>query len=104
MIGIGVGLSTVNAVAGGSSSASLMSMGAGLCWVIAEIAAASVGGYLAGRLSGKPSHSTTAYHGLIAWAVSALIIIYLRQPLVCSSVQGAVQTATPSFNSVSDPM
>lgn len=126
MVGIGVGLSAVNAVAGDSPSASSMSIGAGLWWVISGIVAAGLGGYLAGRLSGKPSHSTTAYHGLIAWAVSTLIVVYLVSSTasglvggavggatsllggagkaVGSSVQTAVQTAAPSLNNMSDPM
>ena len=81
---------------------------------------------MAGRLSGKPSHSTTAYHGLIAWAVSTLVIVYLVSSAasgliggavsratsvlggagkaVGGSVQTAVQAAAPSLNSMNDPM
>jgi hypothetical protein len=122
MVGIGVGLSTVNAVAGDSPSASSISMGAGLWWVISGIIAAGIGGYLAGRLSGKPSHSTTAYHGLISWALSVLVVVYLVSSAASGLVGGAlsgattvlggagkvigdsVQTAAPSLNSMNDPM
>ena len=126
MVGIGIGLSTVDAVAGDSPSVSSISIGAGLWWVISGIVAAGIGGYLAGRLSGKPSHSTTAYHGLIAWAVSTLIVVYLVSSAasgliggavsgatsvlgsagkaVGGSVQTAVQTAAPSLISMNDPM
>jgi hypothetical protein len=126
MVGIGVGLSTVNAVAGDSPSASSISMGAGLWWVISGIIAAGIGGYLAGRLSGKPSHSTTAYHGLISWALSVLVVVYLVSSaasglvggalsgattvlggagkVIGDSAQTAVQTAAPSLNSMNDPM
>src|ERR1700753_663622 len=94
MVGIGVGLSTVNAVAGDSPSASSISMGAGLWWVISEIIAAGIGGYLAGRLSGKPSHSTTAYHGLISWAVSVLGVAYLVTSAASGVVGGVFSGAT----------
>jgi hypothetical protein len=126
MVGIGVGLSTVNAVAGDSPSASSISMGAGLWWVISGIIAAGIGGYLAGRLSGKPSHSTTAYHGLISWALSVLVVVYLVSSAasglvggafsgattmlggagkaIGDSAQTAVQAAAPSLNSMNDPM
>ena len=126
MVGIGVGLSTVDAVAGDSPSASSLSIGAGLWWVISGIVAAAIGGYLAGRLSGKPSHSTTAYHGLISWAVSMLVIVYILSTAasglvggalsgvtsvlggagkaIGSSVQTAVQTAAPTLNNMDDPM
>ena len=126
MVGLGIGLSTVDAVAGDSPSASSLSLGAGLWWVISEIIAAGIGGYLAGRLSGKPSSSTTAYHGLISWALSTLVLVYLVSSTasslvggslstvsnalseagkaIGSSVQTAVQTAAPSLNNLNDPM
>jgi hypothetical protein len=126
MVGIGVGLSTVNAVAGDSPSVSSLSIGAGLWWVISGIIAAALGGYLSGRLSGKPSHSTTAYHGLISWAVSMLFVVYLVSTAanglmggavsgvtsvlggagkaIGGSIQTAVQTAAPTLNNMNDPM
>jgi hypothetical protein len=122
MIGIGVGLSTVDVAAGDTPSAGSLSIGAGIWWVISGIVAAAVGGYIAGRLSGKASQSTTAYHGLIAWAVSTLIVVYLLSSAasgalstassalggagkaVGGSVQTAVQTAAPSLGNMSDPM
>jgi hypothetical protein len=126
MVGIGIGLSTVDAVAVDTPSASSISIGAGLWWVISGIVAAGIGGYLAGRLSGKPSHSTTAYHGLISWAVSMLVVIYLVSSAtsgliagafngatsmlggagkaVGSSAQTVVQAAAPSLNNMNDPM
>ncbi len=95
-------------------------------WVISGIVAAAVGGYIAGRLSGKPSESTTAYHGLIAWAISTLTVVYLLSSAasgliggalstassalggagkaIGGSVQTVVQTAAPSLNNMSDPM
>ena len=126
MVGLGIGLSTIDTMAGESPSASSLSLGAGLWWVISGIVAAGIGGYLAGRLSGKPSSSTTAYHGLISWALSTLVIIYLVSSAASSlvggslssvsgalsgagnaiggSVQNAVQNAGPSLNNMNDPM
>ena len=125
MVGVGVGLSTVDIAAGDTPSAGSLSVGAGIWWVISGIVAAAVGGYIAGRLSGKASQSTTAYHGLIAWAVSTLAVVYLLSSAasgliggtvstassalggagkaIGGSVQTAVQTVAPSLN-VSDPM
>jgi hypothetical protein len=126
LVGIGVGLSTIDVAAGESPSAGSLSVGAGVWWVISGIVAAAIGGYIAGRLSGKASQSTTAYHGLIAWAVSTLLVMYLLSSAasgliggalstasstlggagkaVGGSVQTAVQTAAPALNNISDPM
>jgi len=126
MVGIGVGLSTIDVASGETPNASSLSIGAGLWWVISGIVAAAIGGYIAGRLSGKASQSTTAYHGLIAWAVSTLVVVYLISSAasglvsgalstassalggagkaIGGSVQTAVQTAAPSLNNMSDPI
>jgi hypothetical protein len=126
MVGIGVGLSTIDVAAGDTPSAGSLSVGAGIWWVISGIVAAAIGGYIAGRLSGKASQSTTAYHGLIAWGISTLTVVYLLSSAasgliggalntassalggagkaVGGSVQTAVQTAAPSLNNMSDPM
>jgi hypothetical protein len=126
MVGIGVGLSTIAVTAGDTPSAGFLSVGAGIWWVISGIVTAAIGGYIAGRLSGKASQSTTAYHGLTAWAVSTLIVVYLLSSAasgliggalstassviggsgkaVGGSVLTAVQTAAPSLNNMSDPM
>ena len=61
MIGIGIGLSTVDAVAGDSPSASSFSIGAGIWWVVSGIVAAALGGYLAGRSLGQ---TLGIYNGL----------------------------------------
>ncbi|WP_424629625.1 PhnA-like protein [Bradyrhizobium sp. SYSU BS000235] len=125
MIGLGIGLGTVDATARGTPSASTLSMGAGLWWIISGVIASAVGGYIAGRLSGKPSDSTTAYHGLIAWAVATLIVVYLVSSAAANmfggafnsvssamggagkaaseTVQTAVQSVAPSLDSVGDP-
>src|SRR5215203_6339838 len=126
MIGLGVGLSTLDVAQGDTPSASSISIGAGIWFVVSGILAAGLGGYIAGRLSGKASSSTTAYHGLISWAVSMLAVLYLLSSAASGmvggarstassalggagkalggSLQTAVQTAAPSLNNASDPM
>ena len=126
MVGIGIGLSTIDVAAGDTPSAGSLSVGAGIWWVISGLVAAALGGYIAGRLSGKASQSTTAYHGLIAWAVSTLIVVYLLSSAasgliggvlstassalggagkaIGGSVQTAVQASAPSLSNISDPM
>jgi hypothetical protein len=126
MVGLGVGLSTLDIAQGDAPSAGSISMSAGIWFVFSGILAAGLGGYIAGRLSGKASESTTAYHGLISWAVSTLTVVYLLSSAasgmvggavstassalsgagntLAGSVQTAVQTAAPSLNNVSDPM
>src|SRR4030081_2424325 len=97
MVGIGVGLSTVDIAAGDAPSAGSLSVGAGIWWVISGVVAAAIGGYIAGRLSGKASQSTTAYHGLIAWAVSTLTVVYLLSSAASGLIGGTVSTASSAL-------
>jgi hypothetical protein len=89
MVGLGIGLSTVDPAGNGTPTAGSLSSGAGIWFVISGILASAAGGWLAGRLSGKPTNTTTAYHGLIAWAVSTLVVVYLLSSAVGGVVSGA---------------
>ncbi|WP_409567350.1 PhnA-like protein [Methylobacterium sp. J-092] len=89
MVGLGIGLSTVDPTGNGTPTAGSLSSGAGIWFVISGILAATAGGWLAGRLSGKPARTTTAYHGLLAWAVSTLVVVYLLSSAVGGMVSGA---------------
>ena len=55
MLGLGIGLSTVDPMGNGTPEASSLGIGAGLWFVVSGVLAAIAGGFLAGRLSGKPS-------------------------------------------------
>src|ERR1700755_1173565 len=50
MVGVGVGLSTVDVAAGDTPSAGSLSVGAGIWWVIPGIVASAIGAYVTGRL------------------------------------------------------
>lgn len=75
LLGLGLGLTSVSLTEGDNPAASTVSIGAGLWWVVSGILAAAVGGYMAGRLSGKPVKSSAGYHGLISWAVTTFVVI-----------------------------
>jgi pyruvate/2-oxoglutarate dehydrogenase complex dihydrolipoamide acyltransferase (E2) component len=126
MIGLGIGLSTLNPTGNDTPSAASLSTGAGLWWVVSGIVASLIGGFLAGRLSGKPVAGTSGYHGLISWAVTTLVIVYLitsaaggilggafsgitsvlggAGSAIGGTVQTAAQAAAPSLTKVSNPL
>lgn len=125
MLGLGIGAASFDAVSNDNPSASSFSIGAGLWWTISGILASFAGAFTAGRLSGKPKEGTAAWHGLIAWALTTLLIFYLLTSAVggvlggaftsLSSVAGglgrtaggavqtAAQAAAPSLSNVTDP-
>ncbi len=89
MVGLGIGLSTVDPAGNGTPTAGSLSSGAGIWFVISGILASAAGGWLAGRLSGKPALLTGGLHGLVSWAVSTLVVVYLLSSAVGGAVSGA---------------
>jgi hypothetical protein len=91
LLGVGIGAATLNPTTGDNPSVTTFSMGAGLWFAVAGILAALAGGYAAGRLSGAPRESTASWHGLMAWAVSTMVILYLLTTTIGGIVGGAYQ-------------
>lgn len=100
LLGLGLGLTSVSATEGDNPAASTLSIGAGLWWVVSGIIAAGAGGYTAGRLSGKPVESTAGYHGLISWAVTTFVVIYLLTSALGGLVGGALGTVSSALGGV----
>ena len=126
LVGVGVGLASVGTTAADTPSAATASMGAGLWFVASGIVASLAGGVIAGRLSGKPLPGAAALHGLVSWAVTTLVVLYLLTSaagglvggtlstvsgalggagsLVGGTVQTAAQAAAPSLSKISNPL
>ncbi|MEL6063002.1 PhnA-like protein [Methylobacterium sp. DCY52] len=126
LVGVGVGLASVGTTAADNPSASTVSLGAGLWFVASGLVASLAGGLIAGRLSGKPLPGAAALHGLVSWAVTTLVVLYLltsaasglvggtlstvsgvlggASNLVGGTVQTAAQAAAPSLSKISNPL
>ncbi|RZK97564.1 MAG: PhnA-like protein [Methylobacterium sp.] len=126
MVGVGVGLSSVGPVAADNPAASTLSLSAGLWFVGSGVLASLAGGLIAGRLSGKPVTGAAGLHGLVSWAVTTLVVLYLLTSaaggliggafsgvtstlggagsLVGGTVQTAAQAAAPSLSKISNPL
>ena len=89
MLGIGIGIATLDPGTGDNPAASTFSIAAGLWYVASGIIAAYLGGYMAGRLSGRPIGSTAGLHGLTSWAVTTLVLFCLLTTAVGGIIGGA---------------
>lgn len=89
MLGVGIGAASLNIGPGVDNSGAGFSIGAGIWWVVSGIIAAFVGGLTAGRLAGASGIGTGRWHGLVSWAVSTLIVVYLLTSAVGGIVGGA---------------
>jgi len=100
LLGIGIGASTIDPLAGDNPTAKTFGIGAALWWTVSGIVAAYIGGRVAGRLAGKPRESTTAWHGLVAWAMATLIVFYLLSTALGGLIGGAYKTVSEAVGGV----
>ncbi|CCM79491.1 hypothetical protein [Rhizobium mesoamericanum] len=122
LLGVGIGAAVLDPATSDNPAASTFSIVGGLWFVAAGIVAAYIGGYVASRLSGRPDKFTGGFHGVTAWGVTTLVVLYMLTTSVgalvggafsgLSSVVGGVSqtaasvasTAAPSIAAATDPM
>ncbi len=101
ILGFGLGLSAISPWA--SASASAQSIGVGtIVWIaFTQLAAAGLGGYLAGRLRVRwhSLHTDEVYfrdtaHGLLAWGVASLVTAALLGSAIAAALGTGIQAGT----------
>ncbi len=89
LLGVGIGAAVLHPATYDNPELSTFSIVGGIWFVVAGIISSFVGGYVASRLSGRPSNSTGGYHGITSWAVTTLVVLYLLTISVGALVGGA---------------
>ncbi|KAB0676221.1 PhnA-like protein [Aureimonas leprariae] len=97
MLGVGIGIATLDPGTGDNPAASTFSIGAGIWYVLSGIVAAYVGGYVSSRMSGKTVATTGALHGLTTWAFTTLLVLYLLTSAVGGIVGGVFSGVTSTL-------
>ncbi|WP_202617924.1 PhnA-like protein [Aureimonas leprariae] len=100
MLGVGIGIGTLDPGTGDNPAASTFSIGAGIWYVLTGIVAAYVSGYISSRMSGKTVATTGALHGLTTWAFTTLVILYLLTSAVGGIVGGAFSGVTSAIGGI----
>jgi hypothetical protein len=94
ILGVGIGLAGINPASSATPDAASLSLAAGLWWIVSGIVASVTGGYVAGRFCDRASTPKAGYHGLMSWAVTTLIIVFLLGSAVGGVVGGAFGAVT----------
>lgn len=97
MIGIGIGLSTLDPATGDNPSATGFSITAAIWWAVSGIIASFLGGLTAGRMAGVPKESTASWHGLTSWAATTLVVFYLLTTALGAILGGTLSTMTSAI-------
>ena len=100
MLGIGIGIATLDPGTADNPAASTFSIGTGIWYVVSGIIAAYTGGYIAARMSGKTVATTGALHGLTTWAVTTLLVLYMLSTAVGGIVGGAFNGISSAIGGV----
>jgi hypothetical protein len=88
LLGAGIGLGTVGTNAGSTPSASSLSIGAGVWWVVSSCIALAAGGYVAAWLAGIEIRFDGVLHGLITWGIATLLTLWLLTSAIGSIIGG----------------
>lgn len=89
MLGVGIGVSTIDPATAGTPKAGTLSIAGAIWWTVSGIIAAFVGGWVAARLSGVPIATSAALHGLVTWATTMLVVFYLMTSAAGALIGGA---------------
>ena len=88
-LGAGIGLGMIHQQSSNTPDAANFTMGAGLWWLVSNLVALLVGGYLTARLAGVGSRYDGMLHGLVLWALATLVAVYLLTTAIGGVLGGA---------------
>jgi hypothetical protein len=90
LLGLGIGLHTLDFRAGDNPSPKAFGIGAALWWLFAGLVAYFAGGWVAGRFAGVASKVDRALHGVVTWALVTIISMFLVSTAMGGIIGGAV--------------
>ncbi|BDA86040.1 hypothetical protein Sa4125_35820 [Aureimonas sp. SA4125] len=77
LLGLGIGMATIDPASNGSPDLSAIGSASGL-WTLGTVLIATFfGAWAAARLAGSPEKADGVLHGLVTWATSTLVAVYL---------------------------
>lgn len=88
MLGAGIGASTIDPLRGDTPNAEVLGISAALWWILSGLIALFIGGWTAARLAGIPRQVDGMLHGLLAWALSTLVVFYFVGTVVGGLIGG----------------
>lgn len=107
ILGAGLGLASVSPWSDRGASAATLGVSTILWITLTQVAAAGMGGYLAGRLRARWSgtHTDEVYfrdtaHGFLAWSLATLVTAGLLTSAIGNIVGGAVKAGTSATGAV----
>lgn len=89
LLGVAIGLGTIDPATADTPDATSFGVGAGLWWLVSTIVSLVLGGYTAAWLAGIARRFDGMLHGLVTWGVTLLLTFYLLSSAIGSAIGGA---------------
>jgi hypothetical protein len=100
LLGVGIGLATLDPAGNGSPDASTLGSAGGIWTIVTVLIATFVGAYAAARLSGSREKTDGVLHGIVTWATSTLVIVYLLTSGVSAVIGGTFGALGSSISGI----
>ena len=101
LLGVGIGLATLDPAGNGSPDATTLGSAGGIWTIVTVLIATFIGAYAAARLSGAGEKTDGVLHGIVTWATSTLVIVYLLTSGVSAVIGGTFGALGSSISSLS---
>lgn len=88
LLGLGIGLGTIDAVEEANPTAGL-GTGSAIWYIISSLISLFIGGWVAGRLASTPRLFDGIIHGVLTWCLVTLLTIYFLTTTLGSIIGGA---------------
>lgn len=88
LLGLGIGLSTIDPVTERNSTAGL-GTGSAIWYAVSSLLSLFAGGWVAGRLASAPRLFDGVIHGVLTWCLATLLTIYFLTTTLGSIIGGA---------------
>ncbi|MBD2755348.1 hypothetical protein [Spirosoma validum] len=88
LLGVGIGLSTIDPVTERNPTAGL-GTGSAVWYIVSSLFSLFIGGWIAGRLASAPRLFDGIIHGILTWCLATLITIYFLTTTLGSLIGGA---------------
>jgi hypothetical protein len=95
LLGLGIGVSTIDPLTGDTPRAAAFGIAAGLWGIVSWCIALWLGGWVAGHLAGIPRRQDATLHGVLTWAFTTLLLFYLLTTAVGSLIGGGFRALGP---------
>jgi polyhydroxyalkanoate synthesis regulator phasin len=89
LLGLAIGLATIDPAARDTPGAGAFGIGTAIWGIISFLIALFAAGWIAGRLAGDPKKLDGLLHGVVAWALTTLVVMWLMTTTVSSMIGGA---------------